>query len=198
MVNFFFQAEDGIRDIGVTGVQTCALPISTCTGRRYRQVGSGSVRTAEDLGRAFPGTRVIVADAEHQHLHLPSKPALVVATRGAEPVADGGYSAVLLPDRARGIARGRLRVAEGFPRWWSNAAALAAPGAPVILVGVAGALASALATWRQADHARNELADRRRLHFPPAVRVATVTGTHEAVGAAIEAVRPELLDVLGP
>src|SRR3712207_2734280 len=25
--NFFFQAEDGIRDIGVTGVQTCALPI---------------------------------------------------------------------------------------------------------------------------------------------------------------------------
>src|SRR3712207_7607839 len=27
---FFFQAEDGIRDIGVTGVQTCALPISPC------------------------------------------------------------------------------------------------------------------------------------------------------------------------
>ena len=27
-VFFFFQAEDGIRDIGVTGVQTCALPIS--------------------------------------------------------------------------------------------------------------------------------------------------------------------------
>src|SRR5258707_14449583 len=28
LVLFFFQAEDGIRDIGVTGVQTCALPIS--------------------------------------------------------------------------------------------------------------------------------------------------------------------------
>src|SRR3712207_6872947 len=28
IVFFFFQAEDGIRDIGVTGVQTCALPIS--------------------------------------------------------------------------------------------------------------------------------------------------------------------------
>src|SRR3712207_9450282 len=26
-MEFFFQAEDGIRDIGVTGVQTCALPI---------------------------------------------------------------------------------------------------------------------------------------------------------------------------
>src|SRR3712207_9350071 len=30
---FFFQAEDGIRDIGVTGVQTCALPISCWRGR---------------------------------------------------------------------------------------------------------------------------------------------------------------------
>src|SRR2546422_4193776 len=26
---FFFQAEDGIRDVAVTGVQTCALPISS-------------------------------------------------------------------------------------------------------------------------------------------------------------------------
>src|SRR3712207_7395832 len=32
---FFFQAEDGIRDIGVTGVQTCALPICA---RRARSV----------------------------------------------------------------------------------------------------------------------------------------------------------------
>src|SRR3712207_60173 len=29
LIFFFFQAEDGIRDIGVTGVQTCALPICT-------------------------------------------------------------------------------------------------------------------------------------------------------------------------
>src|SRR3712207_7794594 len=35
MFFFFFQAEDGIRDIGVTGVQTCALPISgTALGSR--------------------------------------------------------------------------------------------------------------------------------------------------------------------
>src|SRR2546429_4386048 len=29
---FFFQAEDGIRDVAVTGVQTCALPISWAIG----------------------------------------------------------------------------------------------------------------------------------------------------------------------
>src|SRR2546429_8627729 len=30
---FFFQAEDGIRDVAVTGVQTCALPICSGPGR---------------------------------------------------------------------------------------------------------------------------------------------------------------------
>ena len=40
IVCFFFQAEDGIRDIGVTGVQTCALPISSITEKR--QVSSAN------------------------------------------------------------------------------------------------------------------------------------------------------------
>src|SRR5690349_23967672 len=33
-MNFFFQAEDGIRDLYVTGVQTCALPICAPVARR--------------------------------------------------------------------------------------------------------------------------------------------------------------------
>src|SRR2546429_3274043 len=33
---FFFQAEDGIRDVAVTGVQTCALPIYQTDGTRAR------------------------------------------------------------------------------------------------------------------------------------------------------------------
>src|SRR5258707_10054451 len=38
---FFFQAEDGIRDIGVTGVQTCALPISICHRRDRSRLRRG-------------------------------------------------------------------------------------------------------------------------------------------------------------
>src|SRR5258707_11911336 len=44
-VVFFFQAEDGIRDIGVTGVQTCALPILP-VGLSERFLGVQSVRLA--------------------------------------------------------------------------------------------------------------------------------------------------------
>src|SRR3712207_7506994 len=40
---FFFQAEDGIRDIGVTGVQTCALPIWGATCDPKARFSSSSV-----------------------------------------------------------------------------------------------------------------------------------------------------------
>jgi primosomal protein N' (replication factor Y) len=172
---------------------------SNCAGTTYRSVGQGSARTAEDLGRAFPGVRVIIADGEHQVLDVGPAPALVIATRGAEPIAAGGYRAVLLLDGERMLARESLRVAEDCLRWWSNAIALAAPGAPAILVGVGGALASALTTWRLGAYARGELADRRRLRFPPAVRVATVTGDSGSVDGAVRAVSGlEHVDVLGP
>jgi primosomal protein N' (replication factor Y) len=179
-----------------------ALPVdwrcSNCDGERLRFVGSGAGRTAEDLGRAFPGVRVIVADGERPILAVGAEPALVIATRGAEPVAAGGYRAVLLLDGESMVARESLRVAEDCLRWWSNAAALAARRAPIVLVGVGGALASAFVTWRQGDFARAELADRRALRFPPAVRVATVTGTLEAVAEAVAALPVEGADILGP
>src|SRR5256886_12942034 len=40
-VFFFFQAEDGIRDLTVTGVQTCALPISSLTHALASQRATG-------------------------------------------------------------------------------------------------------------------------------------------------------------
>src|SRR5947209_17340806 len=40
---FFFQAEDGIRDIGVTGVQTCALPISKLALDQDQRIASVKV-----------------------------------------------------------------------------------------------------------------------------------------------------------
>src|SRR3712207_2688176 len=49
VVFFFFQAEDGIRDIGVTGVQTCALPIS-----------AGVMRLLEEADVELSGARAVV------------------------------------------------------------------------------------------------------------------------------------------
>ena len=174
---------------------TCAH----CEGTKLRVVTLGTGRTAEELGRAFPGARVIVADGEHTIQTLGPEPALVIATRGAEPVPTGGYRAILILDGERMLARESLRVGEDCLRWWANAAALAAPGAPVLLAGVGGALARALNAWRPDMFAASELADRRQLRFPPAVRVASVTGTAADVDAALTDLGAVAgLDILGP
>src|SRR3712207_7948912 len=62
---FFFQAEDGIRDIGVTGVQTCALPISRdiqrVTRRRIegRMPGRRQMLDALDVFRPVDRFRIL-------------------------------------------------------------------------------------------------------------------------------------------
>src|SRR5207244_8574140 len=53
--SFFFQAEDGIRDDLVTGVQTCALPISAHRGGRDVR-GFGAADDRAGLGNAGAGT----------------------------------------------------------------------------------------------------------------------------------------------
>src|SRR5437773_4646105 len=55
---FFFQAEDGIRDRDVTGVQTCALPISRPARRpraAARAPGGGPPRASSSAGWPAPG-----------------------------------------------------------------------------------------------------------------------------------------------
>src|SRR2546426_7730755 len=62
MVSFFFQAEDGIRDYKVTGVQTCALPIWSVPSSRVTNsrvsVGAGRPITS-GLSAGVRSTRVV-------------------------------------------------------------------------------------------------------------------------------------------
>jgi len=188
---------------GWCGVSAHRWACASCASVRFRLSSSGSERTADELGRAFAGTRVIIADGEHQVLRVGAEPALVVATRGAEPDADGGYRAVLLLDGERMLQAPDLRVGESCLRWWSNAAALAAPGAPVHLAGVNGPVARAFASWTHATYARHELAERQPLRLPPAARVARIEGEAPAVGRALDRLNehaPQLPSeaVLGP
>lgn len=176
-----------------------------CGDKRLRNASLGAERTAEELGRAFPGTRVIVADGASETVSIDDRPCLVVATRGAEPVPESGYAGIVLLDTERSLAQERLDAGVDALRGWSNAAALTGPSAKVVIVGGETPVSHALRTWRQPDFATRELSERRELHFPPAVRVATITGTDEEVRRALASVEasPELrpgtaMQILGP
>lgn len=175
----------------------------SCDGRALRAAVVGARRTAEELGRAFPGIPVRTSGRDEVLASVPARPALVVTTPGAEPVADGGYGAVLLLDAWALLTRADLRAGEETLRRWFAAAALARPAASAgqVVVAADGSLPAvqALLRWDPAWHADRELADRVALGFPPATRVASVSGVPAGVAELIAATElPAGTQVLGP
>src|SRR3712207_5412655 len=112
---FFFQAEDGIRDIGVTGVQTCALPISdaeerwvTHGGDRGVPPGGDSVaphrRVTNVTGRGVRHSGASTAETlRHDHLFVLTRSGprvYLTAPRNFGPDCEVGHS--------RGVRRRRV------------------------------------------------------------------------------------------
>jgi primosomal protein N' (replication factor Y) len=174
-----------------------------CEGRGLRAPVVGERRTAEELGRAFPSVPVRVSSGDRVLAEVPGKPAIVVATPGAEPLAPEGYAAVVLLDTWLLLARSDLRASEEALRRWSNAAALVGSGSSpgrVLAVGdpVHPAL-QALVRWDHSGFARREIEERRSAHLPPASRVATLSGDPGELERALATLTlPAGAEVLGP
>ncbi|WP_426303449.1 primosomal protein N' [Arthrobacter sp. R-11] len=178
-----------------------------CSGRRLRRGAAGVLRTAEELGRAFPGKAVVTSSGDQVKAKVGASSALVVATIGAEPVADQGYAAALLLDGDSLLRRENLRAGEDTVRRWFNAAAMVRPaseGGLVVVTADDSTATGALLRWDPAGFASRELALRQELKLPPAVRVASVTGPRAdvvhftgALGGSLElrAVGPSPLSV---
>jgi primosomal protein N' (replication factor Y) len=196
----------GARDVPACrwcGRAAAAYACPECSNRRLRASVTGARRTAEELGRAFPGVPIRMSGRDEILATVPAEPAVVIATPGAEPVAAGGYGTVLLLDTWALLTRADLRAAEETMRRWINAAALARPaalGGRVVVVADGGlATVQALLRWDPAWFAARELAERRELGFPPATRMASLTGRTEAVAELLAAARlPGTAEILGP
>jgi primosomal protein N' (replication factor Y) (superfamily II helicase) len=191
----------GLSGAGLSSCRWCGAVESgyqcpACGDSRLRARVIGARRTAEELGRAFPGVPVLTSGGgssgaqekaqERAQERLPDIPpggSLVVATPGAEPLAR--YGAALLLDASALLARPDLRAAEEALRRWMAAAAMvepAADGGRVVVVAESSlAAVQALIRWDPAGHARAELAARAELGFPPAARMAALDGAPATV-----------------
>lgn len=203
--------------LGLTSVDTAAtcrwcgtvagaFECAGCGGRTMRSTVVGARRTAEELGRAFPGVPVHTSGAGEVLASVAGKPSLVIATPGAEPVAENGYAATLLLDAWASMDRPTLDASEEALRRWLAAAALtrgAAQGGVVVLCGAplhtTLPLVEALVRWDPAWFVARELAERIELSLPPTVRMAQLVGPRVAVQRAVEAAGlPDSVERLGP
>jgi primosomal protein N' (replication factor Y) (superfamily II helicase) len=167
-----------------------------CGHDKLRATITGAVRTAEELGRAFPGVKVRTSGGDLVLPRVPDQPALVIATPGAEPLAD--YAAALLLDGWALLSRPGLRAGEEALRRWLAAAALVRPGGTVLVHADRSLLATqALVRWDPVTFAERDLAERAELGFPPAVRMAAVSGEPAAVASIIKGMG-QAFEILGP
>lgn len=172
----------------------------SCGGSALVPRGQGIGRTVSDLGKAFPKVPVIRSDGDNRLLEVAHQPALVVATRGAEPVCPGGYEVALLLDGLAMLSRESLGTLEDTVRSWENAISLVRPGGRVFVTEVEGTPGLAVASGSYQGLLAQELTQRESTRLPPALRMASVTGPSVVVADIRERILAldAGIDALGP
>ncbi|MEV5832351.1 primosomal protein N' [Nocardia sp. NPDC052112] len=182
------------------GITEAAFRCPACASRALRAVVIGAVRTAEELGRAFPGVPIRGSSGGAMLDTVEPGPQVIVATVGAEPVLPGGYGVALLLDGWALLSRADLRAAEDTLRRWMSAATLVRNHGQVIVMAEPSlSTVQALLRWDPVGHARAEVASRAEVGFPPAVRMAAIDGTTDSIAELLAAAQlPDTTDILGP
>lgn len=180
--------------------RVCRTHVSECThchAVSFRETGSGSARSAEDLAAAFRDVLVLRSDADSGVLDAVESGTITVCTPGAEPRATDGFAAVIILDPEVLLVQPSLRSSEEAARRWMSAIRRLAPsGAAFIVAAADQPVVQAFIRNDLAGLAAHELHDRREAGMPPAVRVARIRGTPFAVADWIA--QPHAAEVLGP
>ena len=153
-----------------------------CGSVRIAARGIGAQRTAEELGRAFPGVPIVYSEADHMVREVSDQPAIVVATPVAEPTCNAGYASVVILDPIAGPPR--LSIDEDTMRRWFSVAVLARiTGTVFVAMPEQDPSVQALLRWDAAGFAERDMAERIEARLPPASRIAVVSGRRQDVSA---------------
>ena len=141
-----------------------------CNRDKQYLAGRGIERAAEEISRAFSGYPVIISAGDVIKQKTANSPSLVLATPGAQPEVDGGYSAVVVLDGMRFFAHTDLRTSERARELFFETSALISPKGKVLLViDDAHPITASIARWNVAPLMKRELSDREDLDLPPYV-----------------------------
>jgi primosomal protein N' (replication factor Y) len=143
---------------------------SFCNRDKQYLAGRGIERAAEEISRAFPKFPVIISAGDVIKDRIEHKPALVLATSGAQPEVEDGYAAVVILDGVRFFSHTDLRTQERARELFLETSSLISQDGTVLLViDDSHPIVSAIARWNLAPLLKRELSERTELHLPPSV-----------------------------
>ena len=143
---------------------------SFCNRDKQYLAGRGIERAAEEISRAFPKYPVIISAGDVIKDRIDPKPALVLATSGAQPQVVGGYAAVVILDGMRFFAHTDLRTQERARElFFETSSLISQDGAVLLVIEDSYPVISAIARWNVAPLLKRELSERAELNLPPLV-----------------------------
>ena len=135
----------------------------------------GLERYAQEIGRAFPGVRIIESTAEKMSGEVLDSPVFVVATNGAVPAMPGGYSAIVILDGERRFSQVDNRSQErALSQLFESASYLSPTGSIFAVMSQSHPAIAAVASWKPSLYTKRELASLAEIGFPPYVRAVSI------------------------
>jgi primosomal protein N' (replication factor Y) len=177
------------------GETFAAWRCSFCDRDKQYLAGRGIERAAEEISRAFPGFPVVISAGDVIKESVDAKPALVLATPGAQPSAKGGYAAVVVLDAIRFFSHTDINGQERARELLFESASLIRKDGQVLLVlDDSHPVIAAIARWNIAPLLKRELADRAELELPPSVMSAVLVVEQSAAAAIVSGLKKALAD----
>lgn len=182
--------------------QTCAHEVETpecaeCGSTKFRMASVGASRILEELRRAFPRTTIVESSAKEGVIsRVSSDSQIVVATTGAEPIADGRFQTTVVLDGMFTLRGVRLDAGQEAVHHWMRLAAAtksADDGGTLVLTGnPASRVVQAILRMDPLGWASQDLQERAELGLPPTFRYIQLRAAATELDAFLEYARPYL------
>jgi len=172
---------------------------SYCDRDKQYLAGRGIDRAAEEISRAFPGYPVVISAGDVIKESVDAKPALVLATPGAQPYVQGGYAAVVVLDAIRFFSHtdvnGQERARELL---FETASMVSNTGQVLLVLDDSHPIVAAIARWNIAPLLKRELTERVELMLPPSVMSAVLVTEQSSAPAIVSGLKKALEDARLP
>ncbi|MDO5025728.1 MAG: hypothetical protein Q4E03_04340 [Trueperella sp.] len=168
-----------------------------CGGKQLRAVRIGSQRTAQEIGRAFPGTVIQLAGVGESSAEITGR-RIVVATPGVIPPAQTGYAAGVVLDARYLLHANRLESEGYFLRDLAHMAHQVRPrrqkGKILVVGDISNELITVAARWDFAAWSAAQLQQRASLALPPTATWVELLGPQRDIAHLLSTIRTHALD----
>ncbi|MFM1938039.1 MAG: hypothetical protein RLZZ320_897 [Actinomycetota bacterium] len=176
-----------LKEKGSAACSICDVVLSDwrcveCQGIQYLVYRSGVKKVVEEIGKAFPGRRVILNSTDSETQQEIDEKCIVISTYATVVKAKNGYAGIVLLEGEEMLARQFIRAEEELFNLWLNVLSLARTGSEIFLsLPSSNPISQAIIAGKPSKFMEYLNSDRLETNMPPYVRIIQIEGEMRAL-----------------